>query len=206
MEAAPVIEEAHVTTIHQFGTKLGQEAGRIVESELDALQQAGVSLRVEDLEGLRERILADVMAITAAEARVRSVGRSPIAERIGPVYRGKELCRWLPAPGRPALTDEAIRKRVKHRRLIGFLTDDRVWVFPAWQFARIAGQLVALHPVIELWNQLPTQGFLTDADLAAWMSTRLRTLDGTPAEHAARHGADDPPLQQAASRLRARAA
>jgi hypothetical protein len=37
-----------------------------------------------------------------------------------------------------------------------------------------------------------------------WMATRLRSLEGTPSEHARMHGPASPPLLEALSRLRAR--
>lgn len=104
------------------------------------------------------------------------------------------------------MSGEAVRKRALKRHLVAFRTDDGHWAFPAWQFSRAAGRLVVRDEVVALWCRLPHDGFLTDADLAAWMHTRLGSLDDTPAVYAHRRGADAPLLQQAVSRLRARAA
>lgn len=153
---------------------------------------------------------ADRLGAEAADwvvsAMYASVGGSPLARRIGPVYTTEDLARWLVAPGRDPLTTQAVRKRAKQRRLVGFLTDDRQWAFPAWQFDRAAGRLVPRREVVALWGRLPHDSFLSAADLAAWMNTRLEALGATPAERADRYGADDDAVAAAVSRLRARAA
>lgn len=142
----------------------------------------------------------------AASAVLRPGGTSLLARRIGPIYTAQDLTGWLVAPGRSPLTGEAVRKRAKQRKLVAFHADDQQWGFPAWQFDRAAGRLIPRAEVIGLWQQLPHESFLTDADLAAWMNTRLRALDGTPAGYAHANGASDPLLLDAVSRLRARAA
>jgi hypothetical protein len=145
--------------------------------------------------------------IAAAETQLRAFGTSVLARRIGPVYTVEDLNRWLRGPGAGALSDEAIRKRARARQLVAFLTDDDRWAFPAWQFDRAGGQLVVRDDVTTLWKRLPSDGFLTGVDLAAWMATRLADLDGdTPAEYAHQHGVDSDPLVHAVSRLHARAA
>lgn len=133
-------------------------------------------------------------------------GTSPLARRIGPVHTTDDLTRWLVAPGRRPLTTQAVRKRAKQHQLVGFVTDDRQWAFPAWQFDRAAGRLIPRQEVVALWQQLPHDGFLSDVDLAAWMNTRFESLRATPAERANRHGSDDEGLRAAVSRLRNRAA
>ena len=140
-----------------------------------------------------EDLLADVIGTT-----------SLIARRIGPVYTIEDLSRWLVMPGRPPLTTQAIRKQAKRRQLVGFLTDDGQWAFPAHQFDSAAGRLIPRHEVVSLWQRLPHDGVLTAADLAAWMNTEFASLGGTPAEQADRRGVDNPELVAALSRLRAR--
>ncbi len=148
-------------------------------------------------------MLAEVTALELG----RTTGPSALARRIGPIYTARDLARWLPPVGAGPLTDEAVRKRAKARQLAAFLTDDHRWAFPAWQFDRIGGQLVPRRAVLDVWERLPIDGFLTDVDLAAWMASRLRSLDdATPAEHAHRYGADDDRLVRAMARLRRRAA
>lgn len=142
----------------------------------------------------------------AAAAVTAAAGTSLLARRIGPVYVADDLRRWLTAPGRRPLTGEAVRKRAKLRQLVGFRTDDGHWAFPAWQFDRVAGRLVPRAEVTALWQRLPHDGFLTAADLAVWMSTRLADLRSTPADRAHSHGRDDAALVHAVARLRARVA
>ncbi|MEX2621275.1 MAG: hypothetical protein WD250_13760 [Egibacteraceae bacterium] len=156
----------------------------------------------ERLDGARLGTQAADWAASALEAP----GTSLLARRIGPVYTITDLARWLTAPGGDPLTGEAVRKRALKRRLVALRADDGHWAFPSWQFSRAAGRLVPLAEVIALWRRLPHDGFLTDADLAAWMHTRLGSLDDTPAGYANRHGADAPPLGAAVSRLGARVA
>ncbi|WP_052665119.1 hypothetical protein [Nitriliruptor alkaliphilus] len=163
-------------------------------------------VKFHDLPSLSTKIVAAASDAAVSEAAACLAGGPPIAQRIGPIYLVADLTRWLPSPGTPPLSDEAVRKRIRQRQLVAFRTDDLMWAFPGWQFDRIGGQLVPRASVIELWKRLPTRGFLTDVDLAVWMATRLRILDGTPADHAHTHGADSPPLQRALSRLNARAA
>lgn len=158
------------------------------------------------LEGIDPSRLGLEAADWAAAAALAEASTSLVARRIGPVYTTHDLARWLVAPGRPPLTEEAVRKRAKQRRLVAFRTDDRQWAFPAWQFDRVAGRLVPRAEVIRLWQRLPHDGFLTGADLAAWMNTPQHALDGVPAEAAHAAGADATSLGQAVSRLRARAA
>lgn len=131
-------------------------------------------------------------------------GTSPVARRVGPVYTCDDLTRWLVAPGRAPLSGEAVRKRAKLGTLVAFHTDDGQWAFPTWQFSAAAGRLIPRTEVIRLWSSLPHDGFLTAADLAAWMNTNFASLTTTPAERAHVAGADDQELMHAVSRLRQR--
>ena len=122
---------------------------------------------------------------------------------IGPVYRTEDVARWLTG-GPDRLTGEAVRKRAKQRRLVGFRTDDGQWVFPGWQFDRVSGRLRPRPDVVQLWQSLPQGGWMGDAALAGWMAAPLQSLQANPAERAHQHGADDPALLAAVARLRAR--
>jgi len=117
---------------------------------------------------------------------------NPIAERIGPAYRVKQLARYLPGGDTRALTDQAVYKRAKQHQLVAYRSREGVWLFPAWQFKRTAGRLVPIGPVIKAWVDLPHEGVLADVDLVLWMATRRQDLDSlTPAQWAASHGYDD---------------
>lgn len=175
------------------------KAFRIRLAEQIAARQADQIRRIPDPDGLGEE------AADFVTARLDAAGRSPLAERIGPVYRTEDLARWLTSAAAGPLTTEAVRKRAKARRLVAFRTDDGHWAFPAWQFDAVAGQLVPRQAVVALWRDLPHDGFLTDADLAAWMHTRQRSLDGTPVGHVLAHG-NSAPLRAALARLFARVA
>lgn len=134
-----------------------------------------------------------------------ATGASPLGRRIGPVYTSDDLARWLVVPGAAPLTAQAVRKRAKAKQLVGFLTDDRQWAFPAWQFDRVVGRLLPRSEVVALWRRLPPHGgFLPGADLAAWMNTELGSLGSTPAAYADGHGACSGDLPAAVSRLAAR--
>lgn len=175
------------------------KAFRIRLAKHVAARRADKIRRFADPDGLGEEA-ADFVA-----ARLDAAGRSPLAERIGPVYRTEDLARWLTSAAAGPLTTEAVRKRAKARQLVAFRTDDGQWAFPAWQFDAVAGQLLPRQAVVALWRDLPHDGFLTDADLAAWMRTRQRSLDGTPAGHILAHG-HSPQLGAALARLVARVA
>lgn len=136
-----------------------------------------------------------------AVARHRSPG--PVADRIGAVYGTDALARYLAPAGR-SLTTEAVRKRAKQRHLVAFVTGDGQWAFPAWQFVAVSGRLEPVDAVIEVWRRLPHDGVMDAADLAMWMNTRLRSLDGTPANRARTHGIGDRALGRAVARLSAR--
>lgn len=164
-----------------------------------AARGAGNVRRVPDPDGLGEE------AADFVTARLDAAGRSPLAERIGPVYRTENLARWLTSAAAGPLTTEAVRKRAKARQLVAFRTDDGHWAFPAWQFDAVAGQLVPRPAVVGLWQDLPHDGFLTAADLAAWMHTRQHSMDGTPVDHVLAHGRS-PQLRAALARLFARVA
>ncbi|CAN5130620.1 hypothetical protein BH20ACT5_BH20ACT5_04460 [soil metagenome] len=187
----------------RLAARVGSSVESAVREQLELLERSGL---VVDYHGLGARLVASAADVVIAETQLHAAGTSALARRIGPVYAVEDLTRWLPPPGSAALTGEAVRKRAKQRRLVGFRTDDRHWAFPAWQFDRLGGRLVPRDDVVGLWRRLPTDGFLTDVDLAAWMATRFVSLDGTPAEHAHQHGVASEPLRAAVSRLTARAA
>lgn len=157
-------------------------AFRIRFAEQVAARKAGRGRGARDPSGIGEE------AADFAAARLDAGGRSALAERIGPVYRTEDLARWLTSAAAGPMTGEAVRKRGKVRQLVAVRTDDGHWAFPAWQFDAVAGRLVPRQPVIALWRHLPHDGFLTDADLAAWMHTRLTGLNGTPVDHVLAHG------------------
>lgn len=180
-----------------------EELVREVVGTIERRLRARLPDMIEDVDAERLGAEATDWLLSAVQA---VAGASPVGRRIGPVYTTDDLTRWLVSPGRAPLTTQAVRKRAKERRLVGFLTDDQHWAFPAWQFERAAGRLVPRTEVVRLWRQLPHEGFLSDADLAAWMNTRFAALGSTPWERADRSGADDPALRVAVSRLRSRAA
>ena len=183
-------------------------AGASRQAALDTLDRLVREGLIEQLDaGGVERAVRHAAELLATELSLQAGGRSALARRIGPVFTVEDLARWLPPAGAGPLTGEAVRKRAKQRQLAAFLTSDRQWAFPAWQFDRVAGRLLPREDVIALWLLLPTGGFLADADRAAWMATRLQDLDGkTPALYAFEHGVQATALQQALGRLRRRAA
>lgn len=194
-----------MTKVAKIATHFNRNVTAQLEAKLDHLVRTG-QVREADLDTLVDRMVATAVDAATTEAQRTVDHGSPVAARIGPIYTVADLRRWLTPPGGAGLSEEAVRKRAKKRQLVAFLTDDRQWAFPAWQFDRAGGQLLPRAAVIELWRRLPTTGFLTDVDRAVWMSTRLRSLGGTPADHVATNGAGSPPLQHALSRLHARAA
>lgn len=148
-----------------------------------------------------ERIARSAVDFAAA----RELYRGETADRIGPVYGTEALAEYLVEPGRP-LSTEAVRKRAKERRLVAFRSDDGHWLYPAWQFQSAGGRLVPLPEVIELWRRLPHGDWMSEANLAVWMTTRMRSLRETPVDRAHRRGPDDPELVSVVARLRARVA
>jgi hypothetical protein len=180
-------------------------AREVVLATLDQLAEEGLLEELDEV-GI-DRAVRHATELLATELSLRASGRSALARRIGPVYAVEDLARWLPPAGAEPLTGEAVRKRAKQRRLVAFLTSDRQWAFPAWQFDRLGGRLLPRDDVIALWRELPTDGFLTDVDRAAWMATRMRSLGGaTPAAYALEQGVEAQPLRYAVARLRRRSA
>lgn len=174
--------------------RIGDQAGKRIAQ---LLRRGEIAVGDDDIQRIADR---------AAEYAVMSLQtppvRSRIAQRIGPVYGVRDLTEWLVAPGDTPLTGEAIRKRAVQGHLVGFQTDDRQWAFPAYQFDPIAGRLVVRDEVVAVWTALPHDEWRTDVDLAAWMNTRLATMEGrTPAAFARVHGDDHPLISQAILRL-----
>jgi hypothetical protein len=164
--------------------KLSETVGRLSDTDLEEVATESASL---------------------LSAKLRR-GDNALARRIGPTYRVEQLTRYLPGTDALPLTGEAVRKRVAQHRLVAFLSQDRLWLFPQWQFTTAIGRLVPIDAVIEAWVELPHDGVLADVDLVAWMATRRKDLDGmTPAQWAASHGYDDR-LRRAVQSVRRRAA
>ncbi len=185
--------------------RIGASVSDVLRARLAQLEADGL-LAATDMSTLAASSIAAVTDVALAELQQATAGTSALARRIGPIYTIDDLTRWLPGRGAPALSGEAVRKRATKRQLVGFRTDEGHWAFPAWQFDRLAGRLVGRDDVVAVWRALPIDGFLSEVDLAAWMATRLAALEGTPAEHAHRHGASSAPLRAAMARLTARAA
>ena len=172
-----------------------------MEAQASSAAEAVEELSTRVLRRLPERIRlrlheVDLEATAAEMAGLLTAKLTPegnaLAERIGPTYRTEQLARYLPGTDAKALSEEAVRKRVKHRRLVAFRSSDRVWLYPQWQFQAAIGRLVPIEPVLEAWADLPHDGVLAPVDLVAWMATRRRDLDRrTPAQWAAEHGYDE---------------
>jgi hypothetical protein len=153
---------------------------------------------------------ADLEALAEESAGLLTSKLTPagnaLAARIGPTYHAEQLARYLPGVDAKAITEEAVRKRAKQHQLVGFLSADRVWLFPQWQFTTAIGRLEPIADVISAWADLPHDGVLAEVDLVAWMATRRRDLDGSaPAQWAAERGYDDR-LRRAVRSVRRRAA
>lgn len=167
-------------------------------------------LKLARLGALSERELEDLaddqVSARAVAYAVASLRPTPVADRIGPVYTLAQIREWLTPPGVALLTGEAVRKRALKHQLVAFRTDDNQWAFPAWQFTPTAGQLIVNRHVTGLWQSLPHDSWRSAATLAAWMNTRLASMDGqTPAQHVRVHGVDDV-ARAAVARLRVGAA
>ncbi|MGI8793350.1 MAG: hypothetical protein ACR2H3_09265 [Acidimicrobiales bacterium] len=76
--------------------------------------------------------------------------------------------------------------------LVAFTSAEGVLLLPAWAFPLSESRLVPITAVTNVWSALPHDGLLGDVDLAAWMATRRRDLDGqTLAAWAADRGDDE---------------
>lgn len=161
--------------------------GDNVRELLLKLEREGV-ISTSDLAALAD----EAVSARAVAYAITSLHPTPIADRVGPIYTLQQVRGWLAAPTRTPLTAEAIRKRALRHQLVAFRTDDNQWAFPAWQFTAHAGQLIPNRHVIELWASLPHNSWRSDATLAAWMNSRLASMDGhTPAHHVRVHGGNE---------------
>jgi hypothetical protein len=163
-----------------------------------------VEVLVQRLEALAEqgRELSPAELGQALDLALPRLGRSPWADRIGPIYTTGQLQRLLRAE---PITDEAVRDRRRSGRLIGFKTSDGLWAFPAFQLEAHGGRLRVREEVIELWRLLPWR-LADQLELIAWMTGRRKDLQGaTPVAHALEHGIDEP-LRRAVARLSGRLA
>ncbi|CAN5411101.1 hypothetical protein BH23ACT9_BH23ACT9_28430 [soil metagenome] len=178
-----------------------ERVGTNVRDVLLKLTRQGV-LSVADLADLAD----DQVSARAVAYAVGSLHPTPVADRIGAIYTLAQVRHWLRPPGTPSLTSEAVRKRALKHQLVAFRTDDNQWAFPAWQFTPAAGQLIPNQHDIDLWQSLPHDGWRSAATLAAWMNTRLASMDGqTPAQHVRVNGVDEV-ARAAVARLRVGAA
>lgn len=134
---------------------------------------------------------------------ISRVEPSPLARRIGPVFGVDDLVRWIRRPSGLA-TAVSVSVAAGRKELVAFLSSDGEWAFPEWAFERVDGHLELRDGVAELWRALPHDGFLTAADLCAWMNTRFVGLSGTtPAAYVSIHGMDES-VMDAVGRLNAR--
>lgn len=175
--------------VHRFAEHLLRKLpppvlNRLSEADLEALAEESAGLLVSKL----------------------APAANPLAARIGPTYRAEQLARYLPGLDTKSITGEAVRKRARHNQLVGFLSADRVWLFPQWQFRTAVGRLEPIEEVIAVWADLPHDGVLAEVDLVAWMATRRKDLDScAPAQWASEHGYDER-LRHAVRSVRRRAA
>lgn len=167
-----------------------------LRDELRRRKRAGHLAR--DLEDVPDALLTRLADLLDVDATPLTA-----ADRVGPVFTTERLATLLTPTGQPPRTTEAIRKRAAKHHLVAFRSDDGRWLFPDWQFDRLDGRLQVTPSVVRLWRVLPHGSWLDLMDLAVWMSSALRTLDGPPHRHVRVHGIDGA-LTQALQRLHAR--
>lgn len=172
--------EATTGHLSEYFDHLNVLIGRLVAAARD-----GVDISPELLDIALEKGLPTVVRDSLWRARV------------GAVYRTGQLQDLLSAEGR--ISDEAVRSRMRNRKLIGFKTSDGRWAWPDWQFESDRGRLQPRQTVIALWNELdPPEG--RELTAISWMRGRRRDLeDETPLDYLDGHGVDAA-LHRAASR------
>jgi Protein of unknown function (DUF2384) len=139
-----------------------EEAGvrRLLEAVADRVDEGDVGNLPEASLGA----VADAMA-----AMVPHRAGDPWSELLGPVYGWESVARILGVTTRPAV-DHA---RQRHR-VLGVLTRDRRWAYPAFQFQTIGGRL---QPVPCLAEVLAVLVPAADGLAAArWLATPNRRL------------------------------
>lgn len=125
-----------------------------------------------------------------------------VLERIGPCSSIHEVAGTL------NITFDSVCARAAAGALIGIQIDygDRISSeLPDFQFHQFAGddRVTVCPQIVKLWPLLPTTGWGTGPDLAAWMNTRFTSLAGgkTPAQWACLYGIDEPRLTGLLQRL-----
>lgn len=184
-----------------------QNSDRIAERILSVLD--GVVREYADALSRAGRNLDDVGGAQAVAEAVAAVLPRPnrFVTRLGLVYTTGQLQRLLPGASAKPVTDEAVRDRRQHGRLIGVKTRDGRWAYPAFQFQVRPGKLVPREEVLALWRLLPSDDPDVDTlTIAAWLTGPRADLEGrTPLEWLDAHGLDER-LRRAAGRVRRRLA
>lgn len=195
----PIADSVPAEKIEKAHAQIRDQLRRLFESVADdcAAELAASGKDLDDLGG-------PVAVASAVRAVLPRANR--FAERVGPVYTTGQLQVLLPGLNAREISDQAVRNRLEHGRLIGAKTRDNRWVFPTFQFHVRPGKLDVRDEVLELWSQLPAgDGTLDDWTLLAWLLGARKDLDGhSPLEWLDEHGLDQR-LARATGRVRARA-
>lgn len=138
-----------------------------------------------DLSGVDpDRIIQAVMRL------VPHKGRNELAERVGPFYDTAGLISWL------GISRQAINKRVHAGKLIACRTEDRVLLYPTWQF----GDDGELHPELSEVIDILWTGTQDGWTIALWLVTAAEQFEGKSAKEWLLESKDSDVILQVARR------
>lgn len=100
--------------------------------------------------------------------------RSPWDERIGPFYRTTGVAERLGGISRQAVMD-----RIQRGSILGLMTSDGVWVYPAWQFLDDGSLRPGLRDVLAPFAARNVDGW----EVAGWLESTFKELGGTSPRH-----------------------
>jgi hypothetical protein len=168
--SAPIIGHGF-DVVSDYEDRVIQNLRPLLATHVSNLLRAGVPL--PDASELVAAMAAGIPDVAA---------QHPFAALLGPFHSSASVRRMLRVPSKQALDD-----RRRRWTLLAAKTQERVWVYPAFQFdAPHARVHLWLRPLLHALRGAPRWG------AAVWLVTEHPDLDGLSPQRAAALGTEDP--------------